>query len=509
MQPSRQRNTQSGRTLATALFFGLALLATSRSTAQDIGLLQQIESTNIRIIEKAEPSVVAIARVRKDRPTAFAVPGRERQQQNTRPDEPDFVPNDFGAGVIIETKNRRHPRLILTNYHVVRGGPVFGRNSDDDQFDLWVTIAARRPFKADIIAADPHSDLAVLTIGSLEPNQVSPLKPTPNQPRKGQFVFALGNPYSIAKDGSASSNWGIVSNVLRSPHPNTPDWQNEFRLFDNVHQFGTLMQIGVSLPLGTSGGALLNLKGELIGITTSLAPLKGYEQSAGYAVPFTPGFIRVIDQLTMGYEVEYGFLGIRPANARPADFDGLEFGDRPQGGCVVVSVSARSAAALGGLKPGDVIVAVDDKPVANSEDLMRDVGLIGPNQKTVLKVWRPRDQRFLKKTVTLSKWPVQNDGDIIATAFEFPAWRGIRVDYATARSRFLRLGGAVEIAAGVVVVAVDEATQGIKIQPGDFITRVGETKVASPAEFRNAVKPLGGKEVVLLTNDGRKITIAP
>ena len=481
-----------------------------QAAAQDLKLLRQIEAANVRVIEKAEPAVVAIARVRKDQ-----LRGRNvfdpigRNGQNQLPGNPGFVPADFGAGVVIETRNPQHPRLILTNYHVIRGGPVFSQNEQNARFSLWVSMAGRPAFEAEIVAADPHSDLAALTIGSLEPNEVTPLKPTAYQPKKGQFVFAFGNPYAIAKDGSASVVSGIVSNVLRSPYANQPDWDNEFRLFDNVHQFGTLMQIGVSLPLGTSGGALVNMDGELIGITTSLAPLKGYEQSAGYAIPFTPGFIRVIEQLSMGYEVEYGFLGVRPADATPGNFTDLRPAERPAGGSVVLSVTAGSPAAIGGIQPGDVVVSVNGSPIHHSQDVMREVGLIGPNEEATLRVWRPRQRGFVDRKVRLAKWPVQNDADIIATAFKHPAWRGIRVDYSTSRAKFMRLGGAVEITRGVVVVDVDEKSQGIRIQPGDFITHVGDQAVTSPDEFRNAVKSRDEQGVNLRTNDGRTITIAP
>ncbi|MFK7819464.1 MAG: trypsin-like peptidase domain-containing protein, partial [Planctomycetaceae bacterium] len=214
--------------------------------AQDgLTLLRQLEATNIRIIEKAEPSVVAIARVRKDVPIEGGIEARLRGfdiGRTDRPGQKDFVPNDFGAGVIIDSKNPRHPRLILTNYHVVRGGPTFGQGNDDSKFELWVTTANRKSSRSTIIAADPHSDLAVITVGQLQPANLPALTPTTYTPRKGQFMFALGNPYTIAKDGSASATWGIVSNVARSKSLSQAGFEDQSRLFENVHQFGTLLQ---------------------------------------------------------------------------------------------------------------------------------------------------------------------------------------------------------------------------------------------------------------------------
>ncbi len=480
-------------------------------TAQNVELLKNIQQANIRIIEKAEPAVVSIARVKKGLEVRGGVASGLRGFNFNTDDvaaDAAFIPSDFGAGVIVRTKNPRHPLLILTNYHVVRGGPVFGKNADNAGSDLWVTIANRPRFKSSIVAADPHSDLAVITLSDQRLAENPPaLVPTVTQPKKGQFVFALGNPYTIAKDGSASVSWGIVSNVMRSPFTNRPDFENEFRLFDNLHHFGTLVQIGVALPLGTSGGALLDLDGNLIGITTSLAPMRGYEQSAGYAIPFTSGFVRVLDRLMQGYEVGYGFLGVRPADATVEDFDGLPADKRPSGGAVALSITANSPALRGGLEPNDVVVAVESVAVRSNLDLMREIALIGPNKDARLKIWRPRDKQFVTKTVALGKWPVQNDADIVATATEFPDWRGIRVDYSTARAKNLRGGGAIDFESGVLVLSVDESRHGLKLQAGDFVVRVGDRAVNTPAEFRAAVKEFDGKPVTLRTADEKAVRI--
>lgn len=477
---------------------------------QDVELLRNIQQTNVAIIQRAEPAVVSIARVRTEpnQPRGIASAIQFGVVDPDGPADEGFVPDDFGAGVIIETQNARHPRLILTNYHVVRGGPVAG-SGEESEFELWVTVQRQPRFRASIIAADPHSDLAVLTIDEDLRAEVTALRPTLFAPQKGQFVFALGNPYTIAKDGSASASWGIVSNTLRRPYASQPDFENQFRQFETIHHFGTLVQVGLALPLGTSGGALLDLNGDLVGLTTSLAPLKGYEQSAGYAVPFDTGFIRVLEQLTQGYEVEYGFLGVRPAAARRGDFDGIPRGERPGGGAVVISVTANSPAMRADLQPTDIIVAVDRRDVADHIDLMREIALIGPARKARLRVWRSRSGRFITKIVTLGKWPVQNDADVIATEFAFPPWRGIRVDHSTSRARYLRGGGTVTFESGVLVVAVDEARHGLKIQPGDFVSHVDQTLVLTPAEFRAAVGSRDGEAVTLRTTDGRSIVIEP
>ena len=498
--------------LATMSLWAVTLLlmaiAPAPTAAQDRQLLRELQKTNVRVLEQAGPAVVAIARVRRGLPQPTVQVSPLVDIDPTTPDDPEFVPSDFGAGIIIRANNPEHPKLILTNYHVVRGGPVLGKNDPNTNSDLWITAAGGVRFQASIVAADPHSDLAALSVTECDHRDaLTALSPRTYSPRKGQLAFMLGNPFAIARDGSASANWGVVGNVLRSPFRESPDFDNEFNLFETVHHFGTLMQIGTAVPLGTSGGAVLNLDGELVGITTSLAPLKGYETSAGYAVPFTPGFRRVLAELTRGYEVEYGFLGIRPLTATPRDFEGFHADKCPAGGAVALSVTPNSPAQAGGLKANDVVVAINDQPVRNTLDLMRDVALLGPQVKVRLKAWRPQEKRFVTKTVTLGKWPVRNATDLIATAFRNPEWRGIRVDYATSRAKYLRGGGTIQFENAVVVIAVDEERQGLRIQPGDFISHVADKRVHTPAEFRNAVRDLDDDPVTVRTTDDRLIEI--
>ena len=130
------------------------------------------------------------------------------------------------------------------------------------------------------------------------------------------MVLSLGNPYAIARDGSASVSWGMIGNISRRPAPvrqrdlGPPEAKT-------IHQYGTLLQVDTRMELGTSGGALVDLRGKLVGITTSLAALEGYEKSVGFAIPIDSFSRRVIETLCRGYEVEYGFLGLTPLPVLP------------------------------------------------------------------------------------------------------------------------------------------------------------------------------------------------
>ncbi len=131
-----------------------------------------------------------------------------------------------------------------------------------------------------------------------------------------------------SRRGRLSSRWAIRTPLPATGRPapvgaSSPIWlakpgRRSTRLEDKLYHYGTLIQTDAKLNLGTSGGALVNLKGEMVGLTTSLAATPGYEQAAGYAVPVDETFRRVVDTLKEGREVEYGFLGVAPDQSQQA-----------------------------------------------------------------------------------------------------------------------------------------------------------------------------------------------
>ena len=300
-----------------AFAVGLAVaLAASALHAQEpsgLGAAAAIENALVQSIASAEKSVVAVARVRKEqggdsvrlelRPDAF---GRRLSIGSPpSPTDPSFVPNEYGTGVVVDRRG-----LILTACHVL----------GDENDNYYVTAADRRVYRAWIKAADPRSDLAVLSIDGTDmasANLIPIRMGNAATLRKGQIVVTLGNPYAIARDGQSSAGWGIVSNLGRKAPP-LPD-ETDISGKTTLHHFGGLIQTDARLHLGTSGGPLLNLRGEMIGLCVSSAATAGYESSAGYAIPVDATFRRVLDALKQGREAEYGFLGIRPFNLQPPE----------------------------------------------------------------------------------------------------------------------------------------------------------------------------------------------
>ena len=423
-------------------------------------------------IARAEQSVVAIARVEKpptneafhleNRPDPF---GGRTIPFSARPTDPDFIPTEYATGVVVGRQG-----LILTAFHAL------GENSD-----YYVTTHDRRVFLATVKGADPRSDLAVLAV------QATDLEPITfgdaTTLRKGQFVIALGNPYAIARDGQVSASWGIVANLARKAAP-VPDETHPTGK-STLHHFGTLIQTDAKLNLGTSGGPLVNLRGEMVGLTTALAAAAGYEQSAGYALPVDDTFRRVVEALKLGREVEYGFLGIQPVNLPlELSLDGIR-------GTLIDRVVPGMPGERFGLRPGDVVTSVNGRPIRDADGLVLEVGRL-PVESTV-RLGIIRDEKRQSLTATLTKLNVHNKRVVTE---QVPGWRGMRVDYASAGIEpFSRqsLAG-VSFDDGVIVTDVDERspTWEAGLRPGMLVSHVAGREVHNPREFRDAVSGKNG-----------------
>jgi serine protease Do len=498
-----------GIALVIASLAAVLLTANAARSDEPSGLAAAaaFQEAFVKAIESAEKSVVSISRDKVRPPGSHTENLRPFQMRERMPEpapgDPNWVPNEFGAGIIIDKNG-----LILTNYHLVRGGPVVDAKADQKaEQTLYVRLWDRRGFEARIFAADPRSDLAVLKIPV---NELPALKMGSTVPlRKGQMVIALGNPYAIARDGSASATWGIISNLSRQASPEPETSEPERMRKETIHHLGTLVQIDTRLDLGTSGGALLNLQGELIGMTTSLAAIVGYEKSAGFAIPFDDALKRIIESLRQGKEVEYGFLGIGLPQSDLTQPDWAPLAPRIKqfGAAQIESVVTNLPANRGGLLAGDLVYRVGDKPIYSKVDLQREIGLVAPGTQVRLKVFRrePRDPsqgREMDVTVEVGKWPVVDDEGIIASTPLREPWRGIVYDYGTSRRKYSGTTPApLEKSIGVRVMEVlpDSPSTYKDIHPGDLITQVKGRHVRSPREFAEAVQKEAGPVTITVT----------
>jgi S1-C subfamily serine protease len=435
-----------------------ALLAEDKPRLPDAAAL---EAAMQKAIERAEPSIACILVARGD------------DGQKFDPEDPHFIPEIYGSGVVIDEKG-----LVLTNEHVIREARA-----------IYVRLPGEKGGYASIHAADQRSDLAVL---KLDP-KVLPVKPVPigagEKLRKGQFVLSLANPFAAGfRDGSPSASWGIISNLRRRG----PLEIREERGDKPLSQFASLIQTDARLNLGCSGGALIDLDGKLIGLTTALAALNGSETPGGFAVPLDWGMRRIVDRLRQGEEVEYGFLGV-----------GFPRGPARRGvGVPIEEVILGGPAAAAGIQSNCLILAINDNRVRDRDELSFHIStsLAG----TTVKIeWRPLsggNSNF--SDVKLAKLYVPGD-HFIATKKPREVG-GLYVDYtSTLAQRVINPFQRAYVPQGVVVRKVEpnSAADRAQIQPDKIITKVNGRPVTSPADFYLAVEGAGG--TVELTIQGR------
>jgi serine protease Do len=389
---------------------------------------------------------------------------------------PDHVPESYGSGLVIDDAG-----LILTCAHVVRNATK-----------VYVRLPGNRGSWADVQAADPRSDLAVLRLL----DRVTNLKALPlgdgGTVKKGQFVIALANPFAAGfRDGSPSASWGIISNVRRRA-PGSPNETDRTR--QTLHQFGTLLQTDVRLNLGSSGGAILNLRGELIGVTTALAAISGSETPGGFAVPLDHNLRRIIEVLRRGEEVEYGFLGVQ-----------MHPDTRSGPGVQIGAVADGSPAQRAKLIRGDYIFTVNGVPVHDNDDLFLQIGINLAGTEVRIEAAHRADGPRQTLTAKLAKYLVKTP---IVASKRPPALGGLRVDYTSILSQ---RDGAVAWVRGIPEgVAIREVLTGSpadkeQLQTDKVITRVNNVPVKSPREYYAQVERNPQRiELTFLNSEGRE-----
>jgi len=362
--------------------------------------------------------------------------------------------------------------LVLTNNHVVEVQDESrpGRFRPMDEIKVITDETApggAREFSAKVIGNDPKTDIALLKI---EGKDVDKLKYATlgdsDVAEVGDYVLAIGEPFGL----QATVTSGIISAKERT-------------------QFGgpysDYLQTDASINPGNSGGPLFNMKGEVVGVNAAI--ISG-ANTIGFAIPIN--VVReILPQLKQTGRVARGFLGVSPQAITSDMADSL--GLKSTKGALIADVVKDSPAEKGGIKPGDVVVALNGKPVTDNSQLTRDVGVIPPGSTVKLDLVREGRQRTVE--VKLAERPDEKDqggrtpskggqdkeqGDLLGLSVQDVTpqlARQSQVDPATK--------GAV-----VVDVAPDSPAADAGLEPGDVVLEVNRRAVASAAEYRNAVK---------------------
>lgn len=325
------------------------------------------------LVKKAAPAVVNIftkKRVAQSRSTLFDDPFFKRFfGQNFRPKKNrKQVQNSLGSGVIVDSAG-----IIITNYHVVAGAD-----------EITVALQDRREFDARLVVEDERTDLAILKIEP-EEDGFPFLEFTDSDTLEvGDLVIAIGNPFGVGQTVTS----GIVSALDRSAGVS-----NEIQSF---------IQTDAAINPGNSGGALLTMDGKLAGINSAIFSKNGGSLGIGFAIPSNLVKAVLKNGLATG-KVTRPWLGAlgQAVTSDVADGLGLE---RP-GGVLVNRVHPLSAAHVAGLRVGDVIISIDDKPVFNLDALVFRISSSEIGTPTILDVYR--DGKLMDVTMLLQPAPEQ------------------------------------------------------------------------------------------------------
>jgi serine protease Do len=431
------------------------------------------------LTEQLQPAVVNIAtRQRVEVPTNpfFGSPFRRNRTQQGQPQTREA--QSLGSGFIISADG-----YVVTNNHVV---------SPDNRAtleEITVTMPDGTEYEAELVGSDAASDLAVLKISRRQPFPFVQFGES-DEVRAGDWVIAIGNPFGLG--GTVTS--GIVSAVLRNAGGGA---------------YNRYLQTDASINRGNSGGPLFDMRGNVIGVNNAIISPTGGSVGIGFAIPADVA-APIVRQLIDGVEIERGFLGvsIQPVNDDLADSLGLPHNR----GEFVQTVQDDGAADRAGIKPGDVVTAIDGQDVTSEQTLSFLVANITPGTRIPIDLIRNGEE--MRLMVTVGKRPSeaelrqQQQFDPDAEPEEAPAQSdatieeklGLQVLELTPQIK--QQLGADEDTTGVVIAAVDPNADAARkgLRRGDIILTANYQPVAEIADLVAIVSEAeeSGREAVLL-----------
>ena len=446
----------------------IALLIPTDLNASDIGVAKALSNAFADIAEEVSPSVVTITseHVYKhpamDQYKGFPdmlpkqlwpfLPDGDREMKST----------SLGSGIIISKDG-----YILTNNHVVEKGE-----------NIKVKIADNKEYDAEIIGADPKTDVALIKVNA---KNLKPIKlGDSDKIRVGEWVLAVGSPFSGSLSQTVTQ--GIVSATGRSSV--------------GLNDYENFIQTDAAINPGNSGGALVNLDGELVGMNSAIASRSGGYQGIGFAIPVNL-VNRIVEDLRANGRVTRAWLGVyvQPVDAAMAKTLGMDIAK----GALIQQVVDGSPADDADLKQLDVIIEFDGHDVENSRKLPILVSTQRPNEKKKLKVLR--DGKVKTITVKLGELPdeVTAAGPLEAEESDI----GLTVETASAeRLRFYNLSPGSQ---GVLITSVDRNSEAYKknLRTGHLIQKMGPnvrnlSKVSTFGAFEKNLRDYNPGDTILL-----------
>jgi serine protease Do len=423
------------------------------------------------VIQPALPGVVYISTTKVVQRRTMQMPffndplfqqffGNQGQGSQTVPEREHAL----GSGVIV-----RPDGLILTNNHVVSGAD-----------DVRVTLSDKRQLKAKVLGTDPQTDIAVLKIDATGLTAL-PLGNS-SQIRVGDLAFAIGNPFGVGE----TVTMGIISAKGR----------NDLGI-EGPASYEDFIQTDAAINPGNSGGALIDTRGQVIGINTAiLTGGMGSEGNVGIGFAIPIDLARsVMNQIVEHGKVTRGHLGVYIQTVTP-DI-AKQFGLPAPEGALVASVEPDSPAAKAGIQQGDIILKFNGEPVSNMQDLSLKVAQAGPAATVHLDVFRNGTTRQVN--VVLAQATAANSTVPGQGAPQGSAMAGVQVQNLTPELA-QRLGLSANTR-GVVVASVDPSSPAAgTLQRGDVIQQVNRKPVNNVTEYNQYVQAAGTSPVLLLVN---------
>ncbi len=326
--------------------------ALSVSPAPSAGIAPAVRAASYNdAVQRAMPSVVNIStskEFRSPRHPLLNDPVFRRFFGDQAPDESQRA-TSLGSGVIVSTNG-----YILTNHHVVEGAD-----------EIEVTLSDGRKLLAKVAGNDPDTDLAVLRVDA--ENLPAITFGSSDTLRVGDVVLAIGNPFRLGHTVTS----GIVSALGRTGL--------------GINTFENFVQTDAAINPGNSGGALIDAAGNLVGINTAIFSASGGAMGIGFAIPESTAKM-VLDQIVKSGSVTRGWIGVEVQEITPAIAESFRLGGTR--GALIAGVLRGGPADKAGVKPGDVVVEIDGKPVADPAAMLNVVAALAPGAAAKVKVKR-------------------------------------------------------------------------------------------------------------------------
>jgi len=382
---------------------------------------------------------------------------RERRQQG------------LGSGVIVSPEG-----YILTNNHVVDGAS-----------DVRIMLGDKRELKARVVGTDARSDLALLKVDASGLPVITIADSSKAQ--VGDYVLAIGNPFGVGQ----TVTMGIVSAKSRGGL--------------GIEEYEDFIQTDAPINPGNSGGALVNDRGELIGINTAILSRAGGNQGVGFAIPSNQAR-EVMDQLLHHGKVTRAYLGILPQDVTPAM--AKAFGVTETRGALVGDVTPDGPASRAGLQKGDIITQVNGKPVEDANQLRMSISMMPPDATVAMKIVRNGATREVSAKLAEFPSSVERAEREPGSKSGSSSLDGISVedlDAQTMRQLHLPAG-----TTGVVVTEISPSSTAASsgLRPGDVIQEVNRKPVKNVAEFEQAMRSAGPEPLLLANRQGNTLYIA-